>query len=141
MYRQDGYTGTCYGEAKCAEITFERGKMLRGKVLQLLNERKKSMHENKIYKFFGVEHTDGIKMEELHNKVNEEISRRMNITTRAELHDKNQATPVTAYPMNVCQSKKSKLTELNQVTKRDLRKNKMFRRQASDERFIREKER
>lgn len=98
------------------------------------------MHENKIYKFFGVEHTDGIKMEELHNKVNKEISR-MNIITRAELHDKNQATPVTAYPMNVCKSNKSKLTELKQVTKRDLRKNKMLRRQASDERFIREKER
>lgn len=140
MHRQDGYTGTCYGEAKCAEITFERGKMLRGEGLQLLKERKKSMHENKIYKFCGVEHTDGIKMEELHNKVNEEISRRMNITTRAELH-KNQTTPVTAYPINVCKSNKSKLTELNQVTKRDLRKDKMLRRQASDERFIREKER
>ena len=51
----------------------------------------------------------------------------MNIITRAELHDKNQATPVTAYPMNVCKSNKSKLTELKQVTKRDFRKNKMLR--------------
>ena len=34
-------TGACYGVAKCAEIVFERGKMVRGEELPLLEERKK----------------------------------------------------------------------------------------------------
>ena len=63
----------------------------------------------------------------------------MNIITRTELKDKNlvkaintKVTPVAAYPMNVC---KFEFTELDQVIKRDLRKNNMLGRQASDERL------
>ena len=63
----------------------------------------------------------------------------MNIITRTELNDKNlvkaintKVTPVAAYPMNVC---KFEFTELDQVIKRDLRKNNMLGRQASDERL------
>ena len=32
-------TGACYGVAKCAEVVFERGKMVKGEGLQVLNER------------------------------------------------------------------------------------------------------
>ena len=46
--------------------------------------------------------------EKVYNRVKEEISRRMNIITRAELNDKNlvkiintKVIPVAAYPMNV----------------------------------------
>ena len=63
----------------------------------------------------------------------------MNIITRTELNDKNlvkaintKVKPVAAYPMNVC---KFEFTELDQVIKRDLRKNNMLGRQTSDERL------
>ena len=48
---------------KCAEIVFERGKMVRGEGLQVLQERMKTMDpdQNEIYKFLGVEQADGIK--------------------------------------------------------------------------------
>ena len=72
----------------------------------------------------------------------EEISRRMNIITRTELNDKNlvkainaKVIPVAAYPMNVCKFTQSELTELDQVIKRDLRRNNMLGRQASNERL------
>ena len=32
-------TSACYGVAKCAEVAFERGKMVKGEGLQVLNER------------------------------------------------------------------------------------------------------
>ena len=61
----------------------------------------------------------------------------MNIITRTELNDKNlvkaintKVIPVAAYPMNVCEFTLSELIELDQVAKRDLRKNKMLGRQS-----------
>ena len=76
------------------------------------------------------------------NRVKEEINRRMNIITKTELNDKNlvkainmKVIPVAAYPMDVCKFTQSELTELHQAIKRDLRKNNMLGRQASDERL------
>ena len=73
----------------------------------------------------------------MYNRGKEEIRRRMNIITRTELNDKNlvkaintKVIPVAAYPMNVCEFTLSELIELDQVAKRDLRKNKMLGRQS-----------
>ena len=57
-------TGACYGISKCAEIIFERSKMIKGEGLEVLKERMKTMDpdENEIYKFLGIEQADGIKM-------------------------------------------------------------------------------
>ena len=54
-------TGAMYGVAKCAEIVFERGKMVKGEGLQVLHERMKTMDPDKkeIYKFLGVEQEIG----------------------------------------------------------------------------------
>ena len=84
-------TGACYGVAKCAKIVFEKWKMVKGEGLQVLNKIMKTMdpEENEIYKFLGVEQTDGIKKKQMYNRVKEEVSRRMSIITRTELNDKN----------------------------------------------------
>ena len=127
-------TGACYGVAKCAEIIFERGKVVICEGLEVLNERMETMDldENEIYKCLGVEQADEIKMKEVHNRVKAEI-RRMNIVIRTELHDKNlvkpintKVKPIATYQMNVCKFTQSELTELDQVIKRDLRKNNML---------------
>ena len=56
-------TGACFGVAKCAEIVFEHGKMVRGEGLPVLEERMKTMDsdENEIYNFLGIEQADSIK--------------------------------------------------------------------------------
>ena len=41
-------TGACYGVAKCAGVLFERGKMVKGEGLQVLNERKKTVDPGEI---------------------------------------------------------------------------------------------
>ena len=110
----------------------------------MLHERIKTVDpdQNEVYKFLGVEQADGIKTEEVYNRVKEEFSRRMKIITKTELNDKNliraintKVIPVTAYPMNVCKLAQSELRELDQVIKRELRKTNMLGRQASDERL------
>ena len=136
-------TGACYGAVRCAEVVFETGKMVKGEGLQVLNERMNTIgpDENEIYKFLRVEQAGGIKKKEVYNRIKEKISQRMNIITRIELNNQSlvkvintKVIPVAAYSMNVCKFTQSELTELDQVIKRDLRKNNMLGRQASDER-------
>ena len=64
---------------------------------------------SEIYKFQGVEQTDGITTKEVYNRVKEEVNRRLQILAKTELNDKNlikaintKVIPVAAYPMNVC---------------------------------------
>ena len=56
----------------------------------------------------------------MYNRVREEISRSMNITTGTELNDKNlvkftntKTITGAAYPMNVCKFTQSKLSKLS----------------------------
>ena len=71
-------TGACYGVAKCAEIVFEHGKMMRGEGLKVLEEQMKTIDpdENEIYKFLGLEQADGIKVEAVFERIRSEISKR-----------------------------------------------------------------
>ena len=70
-------TEACYGVTKCAEIIFERKKMVKGEGLQVLQEKIKTMDsdQKEIYKFLGVEQADGIKTKEVYNRLKEEVNR------------------------------------------------------------------
>ena len=50
---------------------FEHGKIVRGEGLQVLGKRMKTMDsdENKIYKFLGIEQTDGIQTKTVFERV------------------------------------------------------------------------
>ena len=104
-------TGACYGVAKCAEIVFERRKMVIGEGLQVLEELMESMDpdENEIYKIFGIEQADGIKTKTVYERIKHEVTKRVRMLINTELKDINlvrainaKVIPVAAYPMNVC---------------------------------------
>ena len=137
-------TGACYGVAKCAEIVFEHGKMVRGEGLKVLGERMKTIDpdENKIYKFLGLEQADGVKAEAVFERIKSEISKRVKLLTKTEVNDANliQAInkivlPVAAYTTNVCKFSTGESNELDQVIKRELRRKNMLGRQVSNERL------
>ena len=137
-------TGACYGVSKCAEIVFERGKMVKGEGLQVLQERMKTLEpdQEEMYKFLGVEQADGIKTKKVYERVKVEMTKRLKLLMKSELNDENliqainsKIVPVADYPMNVCKMTKGELNELDQIVKRELRKNDMLGRQASDERL------
>ena len=140
--------GACYGVAKCAEIVFERGKMVRGEGLPVLKERMKTMDpdENEIYKFLGVEQADSIKTKIVCERVKNEIKKRTKMLVETELNDANlpavneKVILVGAYPMNMCQFNKGELMELDQVAKRELLSRNMLGRQGSDERLYLKRE-
>ena len=137
-------TGACYGVSKCAEIVFERGKMIKGEGLQVLQERMKALDptQDEMYRFLGVEQSNGIKAKNVYKRVKEEVTSRMRVLLTSELNDENliqainsKVIPVAAYPMNVCKMTKNELNELDQVIKRELRMKHMLGKQASDERL------
>ena len=115
-------TGACYGVTKCAEIVFERGKMVRGEGLQVLEEHMDSMDpdKNEIYKFLGIEQADGIKTKRVYERVKHEVTKRVRMLINTELNDINlvcainaKVIPVAAYPMNVCKFSNGELKELD----------------------------
>ena len=128
-------TGACYGVSKCAEIVFERGKMVKGEGLPVLNERMETMDpdENEIYKFLGIEQADGIKTKVVFERVKREGGKRVKMLVNTELNDSNlisainvKVIPVAAYAMNVCKFSKGELNELDQIVKRELRSKQML---------------
>ena len=137
-------TGACYGVSKCAEIIFERGQMVKGEGLEVLHERMKTIDpdENVTYKFLGIEQADGIKTNEVFERIKTEVENRLELLIKTELNEKNlmkainsKVIPVAAYPMNVCRFSKEQLLELDQIMKRQLKRNNMLGRQSSDERL------
>ena len=70
------------------------------------------------------------------------MTKRLKLLMKSELNDENltqainsKVIPVAAYPMNACKMTKSELNKLDQIVKRELRKNNMLGKQASDERL------
>ena len=127
--------------SKCAEIVFEHGKMVKGEGLQVLQERMKTLDpdQEEMYEFLGVEQADGIKTKQVYER---EMTKRLKLLMKSKLNDENliqainsKVIPVAAYPMNVCKMTKGELNELDQIVKRELRKNNMLGKQASDERL------
>ena len=116
---------------------------MKGEGLQVLQERMKTLDpdQEEMYKFLGVEQADGIKTKKVYERV-KEVTKRLKLLMKSELNDENliqainsKVIPVAAYPMNVCKMTKGELNELDQIVRRELRKNNMLGRQASDERL------
>ena len=137
-------TGAGYGVSKCAEIMFERGKMVRREGLEVLKERMKTMDpdENEIYKFLGIEQANGIKTKNVFERVKDEVNKRVKMLTNTQLNDLNsvraintKVIPVASYPMNICKFNGGELKELDQVIKRELRSKSMLGKQSSNERL------
>ena len=136
--------GAAYGVKKCAEAVFERGRMVKGKGLDVLGEKMKSLNPQleEVYKFLGCEQGTGIDAKAVIRRVVEEISHRLDVLLDAKLLERNlikaintRVIPVAVYPMNVCKFTDGDLYKLDMVIKSKLRGKNMHGKQASDERL------
>ena len=84
--------------SEIVEIVFERGKVIKGEGLQVLQERMKTIDlaDNETYKFLGVEQSDGIKKKDVMERVKIELIRRLELLTKTELNDENLMTAVNS---------------------------------------------
>ena len=138
-------TGACYGVLKCAEIIFERGKMVIGEGPQVLEERMKTMEFE-----MNIEQADSIQTKTVSERVKEEVLKRAKMIANTDLNDANlikginvKFILVAAYALNLCRFNVGELKELDQTIKRELREKNMLGKQASNERMYlrREKDR
>ena len=69
----------------------ERGKMVKGEGLQVLEERIKSIapDKNESHKFLGTEQADGIKTNAVYERVKHEVAKRVRMLINTELNDIN----------------------------------------------------
>ena len=70
---------------------FERGEMVSGEGLEVLEERMKTIYpdKNKIYKFLRIEQVDGIKIKKVFERVKGEVKKRFKMLTDTKLNDVN----------------------------------------------------
>ena len=136
--------GAAYGVKKCAEIVIEKGVMVKGEGLDVLEERMKCLDPEKLenYKFLGFEQSDSIEKGVIFERVKKEMTNRLNSILESKLCDKylmkainTHIVPVVAYVMNLCDFSKAQLYELDMVVKRKLRKKAMHGQQSSNERL------
>ena len=84
-------TGACYGVSKCAGIGFKLGKMVQGEGLQVLQERMEVFDPNRdeVYRFLGVEQSNGIKANNIYRSVKDKVTNRMWLLLKSELSNEN----------------------------------------------------
>ena len=138
-------TCACYGVKKCAEIVFNKGKMVKGIRLAVLEEKMKTLDpsRNENYKFLGCEQADKINAKRVMEKVKNEIMRRLDHLMGLHLNDQNlmkaincRVIPVAGHVMNVCNLGKGELDELDNIVKSALRRKGFHGRQSSDKRLF-----
>ena len=80
------------------EIVFERGKVMKGEGLQVLQERMKTidLDDNETCKFLGIEQSDGIKKKDVMERVKIELIGRLELLTKTELNEENLMTAVNS---------------------------------------------
>ena len=80
-------TGACYRVKKCAEIVFNRGRMVKAEGLDVLAERMKALDpkQNENYMFLGCDQAEQIDTDVVYEKVKAEIDKRMKALKSTEL--------------------------------------------------------
>ena len=134
-------TGACYRVKKCAEIVFNRGRMVKAEGLDVLAERIKTLdpEQNENYKFLGCEQAEQIDTDAVYEKVKAEMAKRMKALTSTELYERNlikaintRVVPVASYVMNVCDFNQKQIDNLDKLIKKALHDKGVHGRQASE---------
>ena len=137
-------TGACYGVKKCAEIVFNRGRMVKAEGLDVLAERMKALDpkQNEHYKFLGCEQAEQIDTDTVYERVKAEMAKRMKALASTELYERNliktintRVVPVASYVMDVCEFNQKQIDDPDKLIKKALRNKGMRGRQANDERL------
>ena len=90
-------TGACYGVMKCAEIVFNRGRIVKTEGLNVLAERMKAQNpgQSKIISFLNVEQDEQIDTDAVYKRAKAEMDKRMKSLTSTELCERNLIKTIT----------------------------------------------
>ena len=101
--------GMTFGLDKCAKATFKRGKLTQTTSLELDRSTIiKDLEQEELYKYLGVNESDGIQHSQMKEKLRKECYRRVRAILKTELNSANRieaintlAIPVVTYSFNI----------------------------------------
>jgi hypothetical protein len=141
--------GMRFGISKCAEIVYERGKMVKGEGLDLKEGTVKALNpENQeFYTFLGIEEGEGQMDKLVKIRVTEKCFELINKLCSMQLYERNlvksincKAMATVRYSMSICHYTKTELKELDIRVRRILKKSRVRGPQESVERLYMAKE-
>ena len=98
-----------FGLDKCAKASFVRGLLQRSSRIQLNDDAIiRDLENEKVYKYLGVDESDGIQHSKMKEKIRKEYYRRIRLILKSELNSANKmgaintlAVPVVTYSFNI----------------------------------------
>ena len=131
-----------FGLEKCAKASFKRGKLASTGNIEIIDDTAiQELNQEEIYKYLGVDESDGIQ----HSKMKEKIRkyyRRVRLILRTELNGRNKmeainslAVPVVQYSFGIIDWKISEIMKIDTKTRKLLNVHKMLHPKADVERL------
>ena len=135
--------GMEFGLEKCAKASFKKGKLaLTGNIIIDEYTAIEELNQEGIYKYLGVDESDGIQHSKMKEKIRKEYLRRVRLILRTELNGKNKieavnslAVPVIQYSFGIIDWKISELKKIDTKTRKLLNMHKMLHPKADVERL------
>ena len=137
--RMSTNTGAVYDINKCAVMEIERGKVIKGEELYVINEKMNALdpENNEVYKC-ECEESSGISKTNVMARITEETTKkRANGLMELELYDKNllkavntRVIPAVAYPVNAMKVRFEDVKEMDMIIKRALQERRILGKQT-----------
>ncbi|XP_073231990.1 uncharacterized protein [Porites lutea] len=135
--------GMEFGLEKCAKASFMKGKLAStGNIVIDDDTEIQELNQEGVYKYLGVDESDGIQHSKMKEKIRKEYNRRVRLILRTELNGRNKieainslAVPVVQYSFGIIDWKISELKKIDTKTRKLLNMHKMLHPKADVERL------
>ncbi|XP_047501775.1 uncharacterized protein LOC125047544 [Penaeus chinensis] len=119
-----------FGLEKCAKATIRKGKLVSGPNAKLKGETEiRNLDQEEVYKYLGVDQSDGIQHRLMKEKIRKEYYRRVRLILDTELNAKNKmhainslAVPVPQYSFGIIDWREIEIQEMDRKTRKLLTK-------------------
>jgi len=138
-----------FGFEKCAKIPFKRGKLVHSQTLVIdINREIQELEEGKMYRYLGIEESEGIQHQQMKERLKQEYSRRLRMILKCELNARNEITaigalavPVLRYSFDTINWRTEEIKKIDRITRKMLTIYKMHRPKADIDRlYVKKKE-
>ena len=135
--------GMEFGLDKCAKATFKGGKMVKSEFVHLdMDTVIKSLDQEDVYKYLGVNEGNGIQHSSMKEKIRKECYRRVRALLKSELNAQNRITaintlaiPVVSYSFNIINWNMSELRKIDTKIRKLMTSNRMHHPKADKDRL------
>ena len=116
--------GMTFGLEKCAKASFKRGKLVSTGNIEISDDTAiQELNQEEVYKYLGVDKSDGIQHSKMKEKIRKEYYRRVKLIFTTELNGRNKmeainslAVPVVQYSFGIIDWKISEIKKVDPKT-------------------------